>query len=126
MWCRALDRHRVESCPIVKAVEYAPDGSLSRVEKFSPRELHVPSQDVLPFAPVPYLLQPPSLSPVWTSDAHGPIDAFAAAAAAATEVVVSNPFESDPFSTAPLATDTADPAEVARVATDDPFAAPTL
>lgn len=33
VWCNSPVSHRVESCPMVSAVEYHPDGSLKRVEK---------------------------------------------------------------------------------------------
>jgi hypothetical protein len=40
-WCGLTSStipHTIESCPLVKAVEYHPDGSLSRVEKFGPQD----------------------------------------------------------------------------------------
>jgi hypothetical protein len=57
MYCGSWPAHGPGACPMVRAVEYYPDGTIKRIERFSPRDLHetftVPMDPYLP--PYPYL-----------------------------------------------------------------------
>jgi hypothetical protein len=54
-YCGQWAGHTPSSCPLVRAVEYYPDGTIKRIERFSPRELYTPPPEVTPtLSPVPY------------------------------------------------------------------------
>ena len=48
-YCGTFPAHSYQACPMVRAVEYFPDGTIKRVERFSPSELQPP-----------YVIQPPT------------------------------------------------------------------
>jgi hypothetical protein len=44
-WCGIVSgsvAHNIEACPSVKAIEYHPDGTIARVEKFGPADRQAP------------------------------------------------------------------------------------